>query len=422
MDTLTPSTAIFILVGLLFLSGFFSASETALMAINRYRLRHLARSGVKPAKRVLSLIDKPDRLLGTILIGNTFANIMASAVATMVAIHFWGEVGVAFATIALTLFILIFGEIAPKTLAVMHAQKFSFVISRPIQIIFYVLYPIVWLATYISNNLLRLFGVNLQHAHSDRLSSEELRSVVAESTGKITAHHQEMLLRILDLEKMTVNDVMIPRNKIISIDMEDSLEDIHQQLLTCNMKDVPVYQDDINEVKGILPVFAALDLFFQNKATKEALLALTEEPYFIPEETLLSVQMKNFKAKDHNHGFVVDEYGDILGLVSLGNIVHEIVGELALEKSDEDVLVQKQNDGSYIIAGSIHIRELNRLMHWHFPSDGPRTLSGLVTEYLETMPQEQTCLELADYRIEVLTVEGNKISLLKVEPKVKNLP
>ena len=245
---------------------------------------------------------------------------------------------------------------------------------------------------------------------------------MAESTGKITAHHQEMLLRILDLEKMTVNDVMIPRNKIISIDMEDSLEDIHQQLLTCNMKDVPVYQDDINEVKGILPVFAALDLFFQNKATKEALLALTEEPYFIPEETLLSVQMKNFKAKDHNHGFVVDEYGDILGLVSLGNIVHEIVGELALEKSDEDVLVQKQNDGSYIIAGSIHIRELNRLMHWHFPSDGPRTLSGLVTEYLETMPQEQTCLELADYRIEVLTVEGNKISLLKVEPKVKNLP
>lgn len=416
MHNLQPVPAAIILAALLLISGFFSASETALMAINRYRLRYLAQTGSSAAKRVLFLLKKPDRLLATILIGNTFANIVASAVATMIAIHFWGEIGVAVATIVLTLLVLILSEIAPKTLAVTHSQKFSFVVSWPLLLFFYLLYPIVGLATQISNRLLRLVGVKLpqQHSHGDRLTSAELRSVVVDSADKMAAHHQEMLLRILDLEKMTVNDVMIPRNKILSIDIDDDLETIRQQLFDCNMKYIPVYQDDINEIKGILPVFKALALFFNSNANKEDIFALMEEPYFIPEETLLSQQMKHFKLKDRNHAFVVDEYGDILGLVSLGNIVHEIVGELAMEKSDEEALVHQEADGSYTINGAIHVRELNRILQTQFPSEGPRTLSGLVTEYLEAMPQAQTCLSLVGYKLEILQVEGNKISLLRL--------
>lgn len=415
MYTLHPVTAGIVLAALLLVSGFFSASETALMAINRYRLRYLAQTGLSPAKRVLFLLKKPDRLLATILIGNTFCNIVASAVATMIAIHFWGQLGVAVATVVLTLLVLILSEIAPKTLAVTHSQKFSFAVSWPLLLVFYLLYPIVGLATKISNGLLYVLGVKLQHhVHSDRLSSEELRSVVVDSADKMAAHHQEMLLRILDLEKMTVNDVMMPRNKIVSIDIDDDLATIRQQLFDCNMKYIPVYQDDINEIKGILPVFKALELFFSSNANKNSVFALMEEPYFIPEETLLSTQMKHFKLKDRNHAFVVDEYGDILGLVSLGNIVHEIVGELAMEKSDEEILVHKEADGSYTIHGAIHVRELNRILQAQFPSEGPRTLSGLVTEYLEAMPQAGTCLHLAGYKLEILEVEGNKISLIRV--------
>ncbi len=421
MHSLNAVTSSIILAGLLLVSAFFSASETALMAINRYRLRYLAQMGVSPAKRVLFLLKKPDRLLATILIGNTFANIVASAVATMLAIHFWGEIGVVLATVVLTLLVLILSEIAPKTLAVTHPQKFSFIVSWPLVLIFYLLYPIVWLATKISNGLLRLLGVKLQHAHSDRLTSEELRSVVADSTGKMTAHHQEMLLRILDLEKMTVNDVMIPRNKIVSIDIDDDLEKIRLQLLSCNMKEIPVYQDDVNEIKGILPVFNALELFFGPNPDKKAIFSLMKEPYFIPEETLLSTQMKHFKLKDRNHAFVVDEYGDILGLVSLGNIVHEIVGELAMERSGEEALVQSEIEGSYIVNATIHVRELNRILQVNFPSEGPRTLSGLVTEYLEAMPQAGTCLSLGGCRLEILEVEGNKISLIRILPRSKSM-
>jgi Mg2+/Co2+ transporter CorB len=404
-------------VGLLLVSAFFSASETALMTINRYRLRYLAQEGAPSARRVLFLLKRPDRLLATILIGNTFANIVASAIATMLAIHFWGEIGVVLATVVLTLLILILGEIAPKTVAVAHSQKFSFIISGPLLLIFFLLYPIVWLATKISNGLLRLLGVKLQHAHSDRLTSEELRSIVAYSTDKMTAHHQEMLLRILDLEKMTVNDVMTPRNRIVSIDIDDDLETIRQQLLSCNMKYIPVYQDDINEIKGILPVFSALEIFFGPNPDKKTIFSLMKEPYFIPEETLLSTQMKHFKLKDRNHAFVVDEYGDILGLVSLGNIVHEIVGELAMEKSGEEALVQSAIEGGYIVNATIHVRELNRILQVNFPSEGPRTLSGLVTEYLEAMPQAGTCLSLGGCRLEIVEVEGNKISLIKILPK-----
>ena len=417
MHSLNAVTSSIILAGLLLVSGFFSASETALMAINRYRLRYLAQTGVSSAKRILFLLKKPDRLLATILIGNTFANIVASAIATMLAIHFWGEVGVALATVVLTLLILILSEIAPKTLAVTHSQKLSFILSWPLLLIFYLLYPVVWLATKVSNGLLRLLGVKLQHAHSDRLSSEELRSVVADSASKITEHHQEMLLRILDLEKMTVNDVMIPRNRIVSLDIDDDLEKIRLQLLSCNMKYIPVYQDDINEIKGILPVFNALEIFFSPSPNKKAIFSLMLEPYFIPEETLLSTQMKHFKLKDRNHAFVVDEYGDILGLVSLGNIVHEIVGELAMERSDEEALVHRDADGSYIVNATIHVRELNRILQANFPSEGPRTLSGLVTEYLEAMPQAGTCLYLEGYPLEIIAVEGNKISLIKILPR-----
>ncbi len=419
MYTLNANLALLVLLALLFISAFFSASETALMSVNRYRIRHLAQLGSKSAKRIITLLQKPDRLLGSILIGNTFANIMASAVATTLAIHWWGDnsLALSLSTAVLTLLVLIIAEIAPKTLAVLHSQKYSLAASGPLKLIFYALYPLVWLVTQISNALLRILGVKMQHAHSDRLSRDELRSVVKDSASFSLDAEKEMLLRILDLEKMTVNDAMIPRNQIVSIDLNEDLGLIRSQLLNSQMKYIPVYEDDINDIQGILPVFAALELFFSDQISPHSLRSLIEEPHFIPEESSLFAQIKNFKLKNLDHAFIVDEYGDILGLMTVGAIVQEIMGKVLVDKLMQEQWVEKDEEGSYRVKASINVRDLNELMQWEFPSEGPRTLNGAITEYLEAIPEAGVCLYLAGYPIEIIKVRENKIEWVKVFPQ-----
>lgn len=407
-----------VLVCLVLLSAFFSASETGMMSVNRYRIRHLARTGDKAATRVSKLLERPDRLLGVILTGNTFCNILASSVATILAVHFWGDLGVAIATFILTFFILIFGEMAPKTLAALHAQTISTKASPILVVLLKVLYPVVWFVTILANGVLKLCGVNLDKSGVDRLSADELRSVVLESSGRISQQHQDMLLRILEMEKVTVEDIMIPRNEIVGIDLNNEWDKVVDQLTGSTHTKLPLYQDDIDNVIGVLHLREALKLLGQNRLTDQSLREIARDAYFVPEGTPLHVQLVNFRSEQRRSALVVDEYGDIQGLITLEDILEEIVGEFKTDVPNVSKYIEPHNDGSFTIDGSVNIRELNRLMGWSLPVDGPKTLSGVVTEYLEAIPQEHTCLRLTGYPIEVLNVQGNLVRSVSISPKL----
>lgn len=397
-----------VLVFLVFFSAFFSSSETGMMSLNRYRLRHLVLAKKREAIRVSKLLERVDRLLSVILIGNTFANIMASAVATFLAIHFFGDLGVAIATVGLTLIVLIFGEIAPKTLASLYPQKVAFLVSLPLSWLLKILYPIVWLGNAISNGLLGLLGIDV-HRPTDHFTSEELRTIVKEASGRIPDQHQTMLLRILDLEKITVDDIMVPRSEVLGINLEDDWEQIHKLLITCHHTRLPVYRDNIDNVEGVIHLRTALNYLAKGRLDKEAIVRLTQEAYFVPEGTPLTTQLLNFRKEKHRMALVVDEYGDILGLVSVQDILEEIVGEVSSEVPSVSKLVRQEADGRFLVDGSINLRELNRLMNWYLPTEGPKTLNGLILEYLESIPAPGTCVLLNGYPVEITAVKENRV-------------
>ncbi len=411
------TTSLFILLGVLILiSAFFSGSETGMMAINRYRLRHLARKGQLSAQRVAQLLQRPDRVLGVILVGNTFANILASAIATLLAVHYFGELGVVVATISLTFVVLVFAETMPKTLAALHPQPVAFTASVVLKILLRVLYPLIWVVNGLSNGFLRLFGIRVTPHHAEQLSADELRTVVLEAGGKISGAHQQMLLRILELEQATVDAVMVPRNEIQGIDVTKPWDEIFQQLLNSSYQYLPVYREDIDQVIGILNMQKVIPLLRQHALSVEKLLALLDEIYYVPEVTLMNHQMLNFQQENQNLGLVVDEYGDIQGLITLQDILEEIVGQFAVDIADIARLVKKQKDGSYLVDGAISIRDLNRLTGWELPTDGPRTLSGLIVEKLEMIPVSDVGLRILNYPMEVVEVSDNKIRQVRVLP------
>ena len=408
---------ILLLIFLILLSAFFSASETGMMAINRYRLRHLARKGNPHAERVVQLLKRPDRLLGVILIGNTFSNIMASAVATIIAVHFLGRMGVVISTILLTMIILIFAEATPKTFAAMRPRMVAFAASWPLKTLLVLFYPLVWFINAIANGILWIFGVRVKPHTAEPLTTEELRTVVRETTSKISSSYQQMLLRILSLSQMTVEDVMIPRQAISGIDVTDSWDKILHELMTTEHNYVPLYRENIDQVIGMLNVRRAISPLTPGELNKDKLVNLVEDVYFIPEVTLLPHQIVNFQQEHKKLGLVVDEYGDIQGLVALEDILEEIVGELSLGVDVTARLVQKQNDGSYLVDGRINIRDLNRMTDWNLPvEEGPKTLSGLIVEYLETIPVPGVALRLSGYPMEIIKVSGNTVRSVRVWP------
>lgn len=388
-----------------------------MMSINRYRLRHLVRKNYLPAVRVSELLERPDRLLGIILIGNTFANIFAGAVATIMAVRFWQNFGVTATTLILTFVILIFAEITPKILAALYPERIAFLASLPLKLLLKILYPLVWIASGIANGLLRMFHVKKKVDHKlDLLSHEELRTVVYEAVGKSANRYQEMLLGILDLGKATVEDIMIPRSDIIGIDLDEEWSKILMQLQTCQHTRIPIYHGCIDYVEGILHVRNVLQLFAENKLNKEFLLKSADQVYFIPEGTPLNDQLLNFQQQKVRIGLVVDEYGDIQGLVTLEDILEEIVGQFTTDLATTSDEILPQKDGSYLIDGGINIRELNRTLGWQLPQDGPKTLNGLILEYLQTIPSSVVCLKIAGYRMEVLEMDGNFIKTVHILP------
>ncbi len=410
-----------LIVFLILVSAFFSGSETGLISLNRYRLRHLAEDGHAGARRAHQLLKRPDRLIGLILLGNNFVNILASVLAGVLAVRLVGESGPLVATAVLTPLVLIFAEITPKTLAAMRPERFAFPATAILKPMGWLLSPFVTLFNTIPSALLRLFGISQQELSEHSISREELRTVVNEAGAMIPRRHQKMLLGILDLEKATVEDIMVPRNEVIGIDLDDDWEQILKQLRNSQHTRLPVYRGDIDKVIGILHLRNFLGLQHKPELTREDLEGIVRESYFIPEATPLNTQLLNFQRQRRRIGLVVDEYGDIQGLVTLDDILEEIVGEFTTDPSTSSKDIHPQEDGSFLVDGSANIRELNRIMQWELPTDGPKTLNGMITEYLETIPEAGTSLLLEGYPIDIVQTGSNTVKTVRIDPALRKM-
>ncbi|MCH1918418.1 CNNM domain-containing protein [Shewanella sp. A3A] len=417
MDDISTGALILFLLLLIVISAYFSGSETAMMTLNRYRLRHLAGNGNKAAERAQKLLDRPDKLIGVILIGNNLVNILAAQIATIIGLRLYGDLGIAIATGVLTLLVLVFAEVTPKTLAALHPEPIAFPSSLLLKWLLIILSPVVKIMNFITSGILRLIGIRSVKT-SDALSQEELRTVVHEAGALIPRRHQEMLLSILDLGTVSVEDIMVPRNELFAINVNDDFKSINRQLINSPYTRVLLYRDTIDDAVGFVHMRDALRLQSKEQFTKSSLLRAVKELYFIPEGTPLNVQLANFQKNKEHIGLVVDEYGDIQGLVTLEDILEEIVGDFTttmIDAPSDDIT--PQTDGTLVIDATINIRDLNKEMGWDFPTDGPKTLNGLILEYLEDIPSANTCLRLAGYPIEIIEVSDNMVKNVRVMPE-----
>ncbi|MFT5133046.1 MAG: Mg2+/Co2+ transporter CorB [Gammaproteobacteria bacterium] len=417
-----PISVLFaILFLLVVLSAFFSSSETGMMALNRYRLRHMAEDKHRGALLAEALLKRPDRLIGLILLGNNLVNIFAASLATVIAIELIGELGIAVAPILLTVVILIFAEVAPKTLAALYPERIAFPAAYILTPLGKLLYPFVWVINKVANTLLRLIGVNVEEMEETQITREELRTVVLESGHMIPKRHQKMLISILDLENITIDDIMVPRAEIVGIDLNDSPSEIIELLSHAQHTRLPVYRDNIDNIVGILHV-RRIPRILKTQEKEEFSIAdlesVTIEPYFAPLGTPLHTQLQNFQRQKRRIGLVVDEYGNIQGLVTLEDILEEIVGEFTtdLQTYSQDILLQE--DGSFIIDGTATLREINRQLEWDLPVDGPKTLNGLILEQLQSIPEQGTSLRLGDLTMTITQAVDNavkKVSIKKLQ-------
>jgi Mg2+/Co2+ transporter CorB len=405
---------VILIIVLLVLSAFFSGTETALLSLNRYRLRHQARSGHRGARLAEWLLQRPDRLIGLILLGNTAANFTAAALVTVLAQRLGGQGAVLVATFLLTVVVLVFCEVAPKTIAALNPPR----IALPAALIYYpllkVAYPIVWLLTLFANGLLRVLGVRPDQIASHSLSAEELRTVVAEAGVMVPRRHQRMLLSILDLDAVTVEDIMVPRQEIVGLDLDRPWEENLAVIQTSFHNRLPVYREYIDNIIGVTRIRDLLPELARGELTQALLLERIREPYFVPEGTPLNKQLLNFQQHRRRSAFVVDEYGDVQGLITTQDIVNELVGELDRDSSAEHLGVTKESDRSYVVDASANVRQLNRVMNWNLPTDGPKTLNGLIVEQLETIPESGTGVTVADYPIEILDTSEHGIKRVRV--------
>ncbi len=419
MNDAPISTLLLILVLLLILSAFFSGTETALTSLNRYRLRHAAQSGNRAARLTEKLLQRPDRLIGLILVGNNLVNISASSLVTLIALRVGGQAAVAAGIGIFTLVILLFAEVTPKTLAALKPER----IALPASFIYYPLlkicYPIVWTINMLALGILWLLGVRLDRTDGHSLSREELRTVLVEAGAMVPQRHKQMLLSILDLERVTVDDIMVPRNEVVGIDINDDWSEILEQLRQSQHTRMPVYEGELDNIIGNLHMKYVARELARGQLSRERLIELAKQrdTYFVPEGTPLNTQLLNFQRQKRRVALVVDEYGDVQGLVTLEDILEEIVGEFT---TDPATMMHKDvhsaGDGSFVVNASATVRALNRAMHWTLPLDGPKTLNGLIVEHLETIPEPGVGLKINDYAVEVLQTGDNAIKTVRVRP------
>ncbi len=398
---------------LILLSAYFSGSETAMMRVNRHRLKHLANEGSRGARKANRLLKRPDRLLSLILIGNNFVNFTAASLATILVIKILGESYVAWAPVICTLVFLIFAEVAPKTIAEAYPEKISLISAYVLQPLMAISWILVEPVIRISNGLIRLFGVPEQEPEDDDLTHEELRTVVNEG-AQIAERPQGMMLGVLDLNKVTVNDIMVPRNEIEGLDLDDDIENIIAQIRSTQHTRIPVYRNDIDKVLGVLHLRNAARFLTAEDIAKDSILQETDDPYFVPENTSLQTQLVKFQQAKERIGLVVDEYGDILGIVTMEDILEEIVGEFTTDLAETNVNIHPNDDGSYMIDGATQVRLINRTLDWELPKNGPKTLSGLIIEELETIPDSSCCISVNGHRIEIVQIQDNMIKTAKM--------
>lgn len=418
MEHISTTTLIVTLIIMVVISAYFSGSETGMMTLNRYRLRHLSRQGNRAARRVEKLLRKPDRLISLVLIGNNLVNILASALATIVGIRLYGDAGVAIATGILTFVVLIFAEVLPKTIAALYPEKVAYpssLLLAPLQIL---MMPLVWLLNIITRLLMRMMGIKTDVVVSGALSKDELRTLVNESRSQISRRNQDMLLSVLDLEKVSVDDIMIPRSEIVGIDINDDWKSIERQLRSSPHSRIVLYRESLDDAIGMLRVREAWRLMSEKQEfTKEMMLRAADEIYYVPEGTPLNIQLVKFQRNKKKVGLVVDEYGDIQGLVTVEDILEEIVGDFTTSMSPtlaEEV--RPQNDGSVIIDGSASVREINKAFNWTLPEDEARTVNGMILEELEEIPITGTRVRIRQYDIDILDVQENMIKQVKILP------
>ena len=410
----STGTLLLILFLMLFVSAFFAGSEIGIMSLNRYRLHYLVKKKHKNALRVNQLLKRPDRFLSVVLIGNTLGNIVASTAATLLGQQLYGDIGVAVATGILTLIILIFSEMVPKTLAAMYSEKIAFLCAFPLQMLQRNFSPLVWLISWSTNAVLRLFQIPMDVDKTHSLSTEELRSVVHEARLLLPVEHKSMLISLLDLERAKVEDIMVPKTEIIGIDLEQPWDLLVEELETSQHTRLPLYRNTIDNLVGMIHLRDVLNLVLDDEFSMDSLLGIVDAPYYIPEATPLNLQLLNFQKMKRRSCFVVDEYGDLQGLVTMEDILEEVVGEFTTDVATLSREITPEEDGTIIVDGSITIRNLNRLMHWHLPLIGPRTLSGLIIEQLGYIPPNACCVRLDNYYVEVLKVSENTIKSLRI--------
>jgi len=424
MSGMSLSTAAIWLGVCVVLSAFFSGTETALMSVNRYRLRHRAQQGVRGARLAERLLARPDRLIAIILLGNTLATLAAGGIVAIFTVQHFGQRWLALADGLLAVGLLLFAEVMPKTYGALYPERLALPASFVYRPLLIVTYPLVWVINLIANGLLRLAGVPSGRVASHSLSADELRTVVAEAGARIPLRHQAMLVSILDLEHMTVDDVMVPRNEIQGIDLADDWGNIQNALRDTQHTRLPVYQRDLEHIVGVLHTKRVVRELMRGELTRESLieLAMKREPYFVPEGTPLNQQLLNFQAHRRRQAFVVDEYGDVQGLVTLEAILEEIVGEFTTQPSMLHRDIHVDDDGSLVVSGSTTVRALNRALKWTLPTGGAKTLNGLILEYLETIPEPGTALKLHGHALEILQIGDNTIKAVRVRGPAQAAP
>ncbi len=421
MEDLPLHIMLIALAILLILSGFFSLSETSMMAINRYRLRHLAKQGHRGARLTIKLLEKTDRLLGVILLGNNLLNTAsATLVAIIVATLFaHDDFALFLGTIAVTFAILVFSEITPKVIAAAYPERIALASSYVLTPLLIVCYPIVWFVNLFVSALLILFRLKPQQGElQQKISTEELRTLVLEGGHFIQHKHQSILLNLFDLEKITVDDVIVPRSQIEAINLDADDDVIHAQLLTCHHTRLPIYRERMDNIVGIVHVRKVLNQMQSGKITAASLEKVMRKPYFIPSGTSLFSQLHLFQENQKRVGLVVDEYGEWMGLVTLEDIIEEIIGEFTTQAPSQTSTFAKQEDGSFIVEGSTLLRELNRKLDFQFPLDGPKTLNGLILEYFEDIPEAGTGLNIAGYPMEIIQTKDRVVKTVKIFPAI----
>ena len=407
-----------ILALLVILSAFFSSAETAMMSLNRHKLKHLQKNKIGGAIRAGKLLDRPDRLIGLILIGNNLVNIFASAVATVISIRLWGDAGVYIATGALTVVILVFAEVTPKTIAALHPERVAFPASVILLPLMTLMSPVVAMVNAVTNRLSRLLGFDPKKEAYEHVSADELRTIVTDAGKLIPARHRELLINIMDLVQVSVDDIMVPRNEVYGINLDNTDQEILLKIQSTAHTRLPVWRDDINNIIGVLHMRSISRVVNGLILDRVALEREMEKPYFVPESTPLHTQLINFQEMKKPLAVVVDEYGEVRGVVALGDILEEIVGDFTSNMAEATESILLERDGSYTIDGTENIRDINKTLGWSLPKDGPKTLSGLILEYLESFPAAPAGLTIGNYRLEILELEGNVVRSVRAQPIV----